>query len=670
MTSNSSSTPKTRSEPQIQKLKDEVIDQIAAGEVVERPSHMVKELCENSLDAGATELTVDISRGGRNVIVKDNGRGLNPSELPLALARHATSKITEANDLWQIGSYGFRGEALASIGAVSRIKIISRTHEAQEGAQIECEFGRIGTVTAVGAEPGTTVQVDELYENVPARLKFLKSEAGEVTAIKLQLKALALANPQVDIRVLQDGELTFYWPATNTKHKRVEQILELQDLYNGEGEAEGVRAHVVVASPNQTAKNSRQIWLFVRGRYVQDRSLQTAVLEAYRNLLMHGEYPYAAVYIDCDPQNVDVNVSPTKSQVKFKDAGQVFRAVHRAVRGVLEKAPWVEPMLASRVGPAPTQFKNQQQPSETLSFSAPEMEQTFFQHKRTVSEFSLEKVKDALNSLEASTSETASKTAAPNTATLVTTTRALWSQLEVLGQSHLTYIITQNSDAILFIDQHAAHERVLFERLLKNYKDGQIDVQNLNCDFLAFSAHKMYGPYGLGVLYGKKQHLDKMQPVNGGGAMIDRVTKAKTTYHVSPYKFEPGTPNISSVVGFGAALDFIEEIGQPQIKKHETELLDRTVQLLSQIPRMQMIGASPSRVNVVSFVIEGQHASDIGHLLDQQGIAVRTGHHCNQVLMDQFGLTGTVRVSFGVHNSLEDIEVFYKAIAKVEGMLR
>ena len=238
-----------------------------------------------------------------------------------------------------------------------------------------------------------------------------------------------------------------------------------------------------------------------------------------------------------------------------------------------------------------------------------------------------------------------SLTHASNTLGTVNNIQSITSQAHAVG-------------AVVVID---AAQSMTFEK---------IDVQNLNCDFLAFSAHKMYGPYGLGVLYGKKQHLDKMQPVNGGGAMIDRVTKAKTTYHVSPYKFEPGTPNISSVVGFGAALDFIEEIGQPQIKKHETELLDRTVQLLSQIPRMQMIGASPSRVNVVSFVIEGQHASDIGHLLDQQGIAVRTGHHCNQVLMDQFGLTGTVRVSFGVHNSLEDIEVFYKAIAKVEGMLR
>ncbi|MCB0351396.1 MAG: ATP-binding protein, partial [Bdellovibrionales bacterium] len=171
-------------------LENSVIDQIAAGEVVDRPAHMIKELCENSLDAGATELVIDFQKGGRHVLIRDNGRGISPEDLPLTVARHATSKIKNADDLWEISSYGFRGEALASIGAVSCLQITSRTVDQALGSQLICRFGELGQVTQVGAEVGTVVQVSDLFENVPARLKFLKTDAGESSAIKTQLKAL------------------------------------------------------------------------------------------------------------------------------------------------------------------------------------------------------------------------------------------------------------------------------------------------------------------------------------------------------------------------------------------------------------------------------------------------------------------------------------------------
>jgi DNA mismatch repair protein MutL len=461
----------------IHRLDSAVINQIAAGEVVDRPAHMVKELCENSLDAGATEISINFLSGGRNITITDNGQGIAAQDLKLALARHATSKIATTDDIWQINSYGFRGEALASIGAVSELEIISRPRTSQDatggvGAKIFCKYGEISEVEPTGADVGTTIVVKNLFQNVPARLKFLKSDAGENGAIKTQLKAMALANPAVSFRILQNGELIFYWPKANSALERVQQVLEQPEMFSGHAELEGYRADVIVSSPNVTIGHSRQIWLFVRGRYVQDRSLQAAVNEAYRNLLMHGEYPIAAVFLDCPQDELDVNVSPTKSQVKFVNPSLAFRAVQRAVRGVLEKAPWLEGLLSNGSGESPqlrTQYQSlsaegSTENIESFSFLSPEMSQVQYAKKN----WGDIDIKVGV--------ETTIETAA--TANINLRTQNLWGSLEVLGQAHLTYIITQKEDAILFIDQHAAHERVMFEKLMAEYKNNSIEVQS------------------------------------------------------------------------------------------------------------------------------------------------------------------------------------------------
>jgi DNA mismatch repair protein MutL len=494
-------------------LENSVIDSIAAGEVVDRPAHMIKELCENSLDAGATEITVEIKNGGRDVVIRDNGRGIWPEELPLALARHGTSKISKVDDLWQIESYGFRGEALASIGAVSELTVTSRVKNQSLGYCISNLFGAVSSVVETGADYGTTIEVQNLFQNVPARLKFLKTDSGEVVAIKNQMKALALANPDVSFRVLQEGELIYYWPHTSDLLKRVEQVLEKSPLYQGEAHLEGFHCRAVVSSPNETVGNSRQIWLFVRGRHVQDRSLQAAVLEAYRNLLMHGEYPTAAIFVDCPPDELDVNVSPTKSQVKFREAGVAFRVVQRAVRGVLETAPWVQTMIqtpystslfaekaeAPRLedirpqtmasGSSTRSLGGGASPSSSrpsagtpnMSFQSTDFLRTQYPAKESGPVFSIAEVKEALGKIE------------------------LWGSLEVLGQAHLTYIIAQKPDGILFIDQHAAHERVMFEKLMANFKSGAVEVQNYLLPTVVQMSEDL-----IKVLLDSKSELEKM----------------------------------------------------------------------------------------------------------------------------------------------------------------
>ena len=475
----------------IQRLDNEVVDQIAAGEVVERPAHLVKELVENSVDAGATEIHVEFEQGGQYVCVEDNGAGIRGSQLPLALARHATSKIRRSSDLWSLNSFGFRGEALATISAVSRLSITSRQKDNEGAHQIVGSFGQPSEVLSVGGSPGTKVEVSELFANVPARLKFLKSDVAEGSAIKEVLKALALSHPEVSFRLRSKGKLIFYWPAVDSLKQRAQQVLNQDQMYVGEAERNGIKAYAVFASPNNTFRTRKNIWLFVQGRWVQDRSLQAAVVEAHRSLLMHGEFPICAVWVECPPQEVDVNVHPTKSQVKFRDGQSAFRAVQAALRESLEQAPWLEEVLGSNsVKP----YASAQKPMPSLQFQEPQMERTQFAQKtfqdKVESQFtgvkvrgevqppSIEQLKEASSSRETDFAASTATSAVHSAVDSTTDQKgSYWSQLQVLGQANLTYIVAQSRRGLIFVDQHAAHERVAFESLMLAWKGGDIEVQ-------------------------------------------------------------------------------------------------------------------------------------------------------------------------------------------------
>lgn len=446
----------------IQQLPLDVVNQIAAGEVVERPAHLVKELLENALDAGATEIDVDIEQGGRSVRVRDNGSGLDGSELHEALRRHSTSKIQVAEDLWNLSSFGFRGEALASIAAVSRLTLISRTATAELASRVMSEFGVHSTVEQIGGSFGTTVEIQDLFANVPARLKFLKSDAAELTQIKIILKAMALNNPHVQFRLQANGKSQFFW-LKETALKRVQRILEVPELFTSVVQEGEVEVQAWLAAPHVNMGSTRGLWFFAQGRFVQDRVLQSAVLDAYRGLLMHGQYPMAVVMVRVPPEDIDVNIHPAKSQVKFLDSSKIFRAVQKTVRGVLEKAPW----LPQRFGASPepqidTEIPLQPQPlglTMTPMFEAPELNQ--IQYSQRLDNFAQTMVVQSPKPAIA---------AAPNST-------AGWSSLQILGQLRLTYILAQTEHKLLLIDQHAAHERVAYEKLMRAWTNGDIDVQ-------------------------------------------------------------------------------------------------------------------------------------------------------------------------------------------------
>lgn len=442
----------------IQLLSIEVRDQIAAGEVVERPAHLIKELIENSLDAKADQITIRVSNGARQLSVLDNGSGIQKNQLGLALERFATSKITQTDDLWKLKSYGFRGEALASGSAVSRLTLTSRTRDAEQGAYIKSEFGKLSDTFDVSFDYGTEIKIEELFENVPARLKFLKSEAAENQAVKQVIKAFALSHPTIEFKYFEADRLVLFYPKNSNWIERCQSVLESKNqLFETEFLSEGWQAKMAFSSPQDVSKTSRQIWIFVQDRFVQDRALQTAITDAYRSLLMHGEYPTVVLDLKLPTDQVDVNIHPTKSQVKFLNPSQAFRTVHHALRSALEKAPW---SVTENQGYKPVvekpSFMNDR-PTEQFSWQAQDssFQETHFRKKEFYPATSNEN----------------------NHQSEIVVSHGQWSRLEVIGQMGLTYIVAQSEEGLVLVDQHAAHERVAFERLMSFYNSGNVQTQ-------------------------------------------------------------------------------------------------------------------------------------------------------------------------------------------------
>jgi DNA mismatch repair protein MutL len=458
----------------IQKLSQDVVNQISAGEVVERPAHLVKELVENSIDAKSTLIHVEVAAGGRFIRVMDDGSGIKKEELELALTRHATSKISKTDDLWALNTFGFRGEALASAAAVSQLTLISKHKDSKEAYQMHSKFGVFTEADPANRNAGTEIKIEALFENVPARLKFLKSDAAEFSQIKNVIKAMALANPHIEFKLINAGKLELFYGRKLEHIDRIGEVLENPKMFENQSSRESYVTKAFFSSPQDVYKTSKNIWIFAQGRWIQDRGLQAAVMEAHRSLLMHGEYPICAIFLNCDPENIDVNIHPTKSQVKFQDANLAFRSVQAGLRDGLEKAPWIVKTDATPV----TDYKNTFTPSfreekvENLFFADPGITQTV-QKKKT---FDI----STLNQIHTPQAFT-QPAPAP-----VFMSQTYWSQFDVIGQVNQTYIVCQKDDKMILVDQHAAHERVAYEKLMNRWKqshagndyDAKMDVQD------------------------------------------------------------------------------------------------------------------------------------------------------------------------------------------------
>jgi len=451
----------------IRALPDLLISQIAAGEVVDRPAAALKELLENSLDAGSTDIAIDLAEGGaKEIRVADNGSGIPREELALALARHATSKIAALEDLDAIASLGFRGEALASMAAVARVSLVSRTSEQAHAWRIEAEAGQLSAPQPASANPGTTIAVRDLYYNTPARRKFLKTEATEWGHCDETVKRIALARPELAIRLSHNGRKLRQLPA-QTAEQRIAALLGDEFIAAARVAEEATPAIRLRAWIATSGVNLREpLYLYVNGRFVRDRMLGHAVREAARDLL-HGERtPACVLFLELDPHAVDVNVHPTKSEVRFRESG----AVYGFVRNALSKA------LAARGGEvlAGLSLMPRQAPlgsGATTSLSGAVPQRAPMQQAMPLT--AREPVLAYLDRLAPSAEETAAaaKQEMPQADDLAPLGFAL-------GQLHGIYILAQNRLGLVLIDMHAAHERILYERL-KRSADAAPAVQRL-----------------------------------------------------------------------------------------------------------------------------------------------------------------------------------------------
>ncbi len=479
-------------------LPEILSNQIAAGEVVQRPSSVVKELVENSIDANARRITVEIEQGGKSLIrISDDGCGLDRDEAMLSIERYATSKIFTKEDLFSIASFGFRGEALPSIASVSRFVLVSRTSSSDVGTKVEIAGGKLVKVSDEGAPVGTLVEVRQLFFNTPARRKFLKGDTTEAGHIADTLSGLALGNPDLGFRLFMNKKLVKNFPPGQTLFQRSLAVLGkdvVNKLYPVKGIEQDVRVSGVCSNPLVTRSTSSRIYLFVNNRLVHDRGIVAAIFKGYQGRIMKGRFPMGVFCVQLPFDQVDVNVHPSKREIKFLLPGPVYQAVGAAVETALVAAQ------ENLISYARAQIKSPPTPEQNLEDPIPSMEtgtaapcvypsEQFINRQFENRQFeNREKDQVAQPVLEwgiggragAGENVPAYKNHLPTVLGRdCLSDEQIHSQFSVLGQVMGTYIVAEKENTLVLIDQHAAHERVVYERLKKRYQGLGVQSQEL-----------------------------------------------------------------------------------------------------------------------------------------------------------------------------------------------
>jgi DNA mismatch repair protein MutL len=538
----------------IEILSKLVIDQIAAGEVVERPTSVVKELLENALDAEARTVRVSIQEGGQKLMrISDDGLGIPASDVEMAFMRHATSKLRGIDDLQTIHTLGFRGEALASIAAVSHVQVMTRHHEEETGTRLLLEGGEITLRQTVGTPIGTVISVENLFFNTPARLKFQKKEATERRQIASLVTHYAMAYPHVRFILDQDNREVFRSSGSGqladvvVKSLGLDSFKRMVEVY---GEHEDIRVIGYTSTPDFYRSDRGRITLFVNGRYVQDSSLNYAVVQAYHTLMATGRYPISILLIDLPSQEVDVNVHPTKAEVRFRDPNRVFSAVQRAVRqsviGLSQtpyfkstrpngnagdvNSPWSFETDAEAIEPGSGQLSM----PLGMNGSGRYASQTDSRRERRVAQRNAQNEDDELD-----------LSGIPVGAGSILKPRTL-PVLRVVGQVGAMYIVAEGPAGMYLIDQHAAHERILYEQVLEEFNQQQpmaqftLDAQTIDLapaearlveehqEALA-NAGFLLEPFGMNTFLIRSipAMLAKQDPVESIAGIIDDLELAK-----------------------------------------------------------------------------------------------------------------------------------------------
>jgi DNA mismatch repair protein MutL len=456
----------------IQVLPESISQMIAAGEVIERPASVVKELMENSIDAGSSEIIVDLEAGGLQLIrVVDNGEGMDQEDVPVALQRYATSKIRKAEDLYAIDTLGFRGEALPSIAQVAKMTLQTRTTHSLSGTRAVCEGGEIKRISEIGHPIGTEIEVKNIFYNIPVKRKFLKSIRSELRYALNHFIRLSLSHPWISFKFIHDGRTLHEYAKTESSLVRIEAIFgkeiyqHLQPIAFEEG---GISISGFASLPSFSRRNAEGIYFYVNQRFIKDRMIYRAVLDAYRHTLFSNQFPVVILFLNVPPSTVDVNVHPTKAEVKFKEPERIYQDVLAAIRMVLIKDSATQSEEISSRNRRGEQVIQTAVRAPTLVEGKVHSIFTWMTGK----EEGIPRVQDG-EGLQWMSEKKRS--------------------YSILGQIQGTYIICEGEDHLIIIDQHAAHERILFEKLKKEYEARSITSEKLLIPILVeLSAEESY----------------------------------------------------------------------------------------------------------------------------------------------------------------------------------
>ena len=473
----------------IRLLAETVASQVAAGEVVERPGSVVKELIENSIDAGARKIDIVIRRGGISLVrVIDDGWGMDRDDAMLSLERHATSKIRSAADLQAVATLGFRGEALPSIASVSRFRLTTREAGAVAGIEIVVNGGKIDIVREGGEAPGTQVEVRSLFYNLPVRRKFLRSENTESRNIEHQIHLQAIGHPQIGFSLLRDDRMLFQLPAAATLGDRIRDLYGIELLerlveVNGTA-SQNIRIAGFIGQAGVSRQTRGQQLVFVNGRAIESGLLTAAIREGYHTALMKGQYPVTFLFLEIDPTSVDVNVHPAKREVRFRDPTAVREAVVHSIQQTLERGRvgWQEKFRSPVIAPKAVPEKAAPDLKLRVQLAAPQESHRELPHLgRTVAR--------VVGSGHAQVPETAGQAHRLPTPRADSTDDALaiqrsqqvaaQRQFQIIGVLNKLYVLMENADGLVLVDQHAAHERILFEELRRRMEEQGVPTQKL-----------------------------------------------------------------------------------------------------------------------------------------------------------------------------------------------
>lgn len=492
----------------IKQLSKHLINQIAAGEVIERPASVVKELCENSIDAGATKISIEITNDCRDIRIADNGSGIHPDDIVLAFSKHATSKIVEDDDLFDIHTFGFRGEALASIISIAKVTCTTRTKDFETGTKVICENSEVKH-SQTGCAIGTIMEVKDLFYNLPVRLKFLKSSSTEFSYIQEIVQAIALSHPEVSVELKKYGKVILKTTGQNNLTQTIKEVYSTEVTNNLKevlktDEISGLKIYGFVSTPDYTRSSKKSYYTYINSRSVKCPIFQKAIDTVYRTLTANNKYPFVVLNLEIPPHDVDVNVHPTKKEVRYKNPNQIFNFIYSAVEAGLSNYVEHKPLINFSHKTTETQQTTQHNTNTVIDFPNQNLSKEIYEDKNTDTMYVPTNI---MEKLQQTHSKYSHNNITPSQQVMFEQNSPLEEDSDkIIGQYKDTYILIETEEGLEIVDQHIAQERYNYEKLQNNkeiisqmlFVSDVINVSPTEAEMLKENIKK-FEKYGYGI---------------------------------------------------------------------------------------------------------------------------------------------------------------------------